>query len=189
MCSETLLPFIITAKQDDGFVFYHMKPFDSRVLLKLFPWTRDLTLTSYLQALHKWQFAVADNRWHQIPSQAVTTSSVWYGMCPSVPKEDWRTQRVAPCEVGCQWIVLEGEREREIGGRGFMFGGHSSWLCFFFFSHHHTFIFVPALFPLLLLFLMLFTHIFIFISCLCCFNFCCRWPNCVLYSFDYLILN
>lgn len=47
----------------------------------------------------------------------------------------------------CQWIVLDRE-----GEGGLCLEAILADCVFFFFSHHHTFIFVPVLFPLLLLF-------------------------------------
>lgn len=80
---------------------------------------------------------MADNRWHQIPCQAILT----YNMCqgPSVPKVGWRTQRGAPCEGGAASRLFERE------GGGLCLQAILADCVFFpSFSHHHTFYFCAS---------------------------------------------
>lgn len=206
MCATVLLLFITTARQNEGTKVSLSTQFvtsgcdRSRVLfleacthLKLTPWTHNLTFLTSLTdvqqglAVHKWHFAVADNRWHQILGVALLGVVQHVS---SVPKVDWQTQRGAPCEEACQLIVLER------GGRGFMLEAILADCVFFFSFLTITPLFLCLSFPLLLLFVIIRYHsvFFFFIfsfqsSALVVFNHLLL-TNFVHYSdFGYLILN
>lgn len=88
-CPTILLPFIVSAKRDEGkrFALHRGRPSFSPNSRK--PQTHS--------ALHTWQFAVADNRWHQSSCQAIMTfpACVRVHLC-----QKWTGgyQRGAPCE-------------------------------------------------------------------------------------------